>query len=696
MVERASPLSRWCDRVVEYGWLIVVLAVPLCFNVYSNRVFEADKVALFRSLVLVMALAWLVKGLGGFGDWGSGIGELGFGLWVFVLALVGIYLLATLTSLAPGLSLWGSYEWQQGTYTFLCYVVLFFLVAFNLRSEAQAGRLLAAILFASVPVSLYGILQHFDLDPLPWQGTALGRVFSTMHHPNFLGAYLAMVIPLTVGRLLNSSLKSGDVVLSAFLLALQLVCLFFTFSRSSWLALLVAALVFAFLWALRRGKPGRFLILLIALTCILLILAGLAYLDPGGLFSYSPLEPVHSFLRGKSATAQVRALEWAATIRLIGGRPLLGYGPESFELAFAGVYPPRLAIYGGPMATGGRAHNEWLDLALIIGLPGTALYLLVLAVVFRQGWKAMDRAKPRGQVTIIALLSAIAAYLAQNQLSFGTVTSFSLLWLFMAVIVALEKIQRRGVSGPTTGVLEIKEINFQADSPGALKRTLKHLIGYGTLAVCVLVFVVFTNVVPVVADIYARQGAVAASAGNWDRSIEAYKQALGLCPHQGRYRHFLAAGYLNRAQRCLALPKCQAPAHDDFLAAEVELLTAVGLSPLDLGYRLALGGLYYRWGLRFEADRLDSALEVYHQAAALSPTNPDIYTRWGLVYHALKRYDQALEKYHQALSLDPYHVLAYTYLGDTYTALGRRDEALEAYKNARQASQMVDILVSKR
>jgi O-antigen ligase len=678
------PLSRLCDRAIECGWLIVVLVVPLYFNVYSYRVFEPDKVALFRSLVLIMALAWLIKEADtDFGHRFHGCKLRCLALLKcqapesIVLALVGVYLLATLTSLAPGLSLWGSYEWRQGTYTFLCYVILFFLVACNLRSEAQVGRLLTAVLFASLFVSLYGILQHFDLDPLPWQGIAVGRVFSTMNHPNFLGAYLTMVIPLTVGCLLNSSLKPGLKPGCALLLALQIVCLLFTFSRSSWLAFLVSILVFAFLGALGRGKTGRFLIFVIALTCILLILAGLAYLDPGGLFSYSPLEPVHSFLRGKSAAAQIRALGWGATVRLIGARPVLGYGPESFALAFAGVYPPRLAIYGGPIATGGRAHNEWLDLAVIIGVPGVALYLLVLAVVFRRGWKARDSANPRRQAITIALLSAIAAYLAQNQLSFGTVTSFSLLWLFMAVIVALEKIQQRGVSGPTLSAP-------LPTLPGGLR-----VIGYGTLTAFVLVFVVLTNGVPVVADIYARQGAMAATAGGWDRSIEAYKQALRLCPNQGRYHRFLAAGYLNRA-----LTGDRDKGH--FLAAETELLTAVRLSPFDLGYRLALGGLYYQWGLLFDTDRLGLALEAYHQAAELSPTNPDVYTRWGLVYHALKRYDEALEKYHQALRLDPYHVLAYTCLGDTYTALGKKDEALGAYKNARRASQVVDTLVSKR
>ena len=59
---RGDRLSKACDQVIESGWLLIALALPLFFNVYSSRTFEPDKVALFRSLVVIMicgrALGW--------------------------------------------------------------------------------------------------------------------------------------------------------------------------------------------------------------------------------------------------------------------------------------------------------------------------------------------------------------------------------------------------------------------------------------------------------------------------------------------------------------------------------------------------------------------------------------------------------------------------------------------------------------
>ena len=57
----STKLSRFCDGIMEAAWLAAVILVPIFFNIYSSRIFEPDKIALLRSLALVILLAWLVK-----------------------------------------------------------------------------------------------------------------------------------------------------------------------------------------------------------------------------------------------------------------------------------------------------------------------------------------------------------------------------------------------------------------------------------------------------------------------------------------------------------------------------------------------------------------------------------------------------------------------------------------------------------
>ena len=60
-----TKLDRWCDAVLEAGWLAAIVIAPLFFNVFSSRVFEPDKISLVRTVALIMIVAWLVKAANG-------------------------------------------------------------------------------------------------------------------------------------------------------------------------------------------------------------------------------------------------------------------------------------------------------------------------------------------------------------------------------------------------------------------------------------------------------------------------------------------------------------------------------------------------------------------------------------------------------------------------------------------------------
>ncbi len=121
-----TRLSRICDAVIEAGWLAVLVVTPLFFNTLTSRVFEPDKIHLLRSIVLVMAVAWAVQWLDGLGRRDAS----GPGLWYRIrhtplvlpaLLLTAAYILSTVLSIVPRISLLGSYVRGQGLYTFLCY-----------------------------------------------------------------------------------------------------------------------------------------------------------------------------------------------------------------------------------------------------------------------------------------------------------------------------------------------------------------------------------------------------------------------------------------------------------------------------------------------------------------------------------------------------------------------------------------------
>ena len=261
-----SRLTRWCDGFLEAGWLVALLATPLFFNIHSERVFEPDKLALLRSIAVLMVAVWLARFIDTQG-W-RGLAKQRFSnpdsFWhkpfvLTVVVLVLVYLLSTLFSINPRISWAGSYQRLQGTYTTLSYVTIFGIMATNLRTHEQVRRVVSVAIMTSIPVALYGLLQHFGHDPLPWGGDVQTRVAGHMGNAIFIAAYLIMVIPLTLARIVDAfsnilgdeQLATADIVRASvyiFTLAIQLLTLYWSGSRGPLIGLGVG--LFSFLLVL--------------------------------------------------------------------------------------------------------------------------------------------------------------------------------------------------------------------------------------------------------------------------------------------------------------------------------------------------------------------------------------------------------------------------------------------------------------
>jgi tetratricopeptide (TPR) repeat protein len=334
-----------------------------------------------------------------------------------VLILMLVYLLATLFSVAPRISLLGSYQRLQGTYSMFSYIVIFAAIAFNLRRRAQVERLISAIVISSLPASLYGVLQRFKLDPVPWGGDVVTRIASTMGNSIFIAAYLVMVFPLTVMRIVEAYeallLERGRTgvnfvraTLYTFILALQLFALYLSGSRGPWLGW-AASLVFiglglSLIWRKRWLTIAGVTLALIAGSFLILLNI------PNGPLESLRSQPVFArmgrLLEAESSTGLVRVLIWQGASELVTPhrpleypdgskdvlnilRPLIGYGPESMYVAYHPFYPPRLGQVEKRNASPDRSHNETWDSLVITGFLGLAAYLLLFGSVLYYGLK---------------------------------------------------------------------------------------------------------------------------------------------------------------------------------------------------------------------------------------------------------------------------------------------------------------------
>ncbi|RLT29185.1 MAG: hypothetical protein DWI54_07955, partial [Chloroflexi bacterium] len=211
-----SKITEWCERALEYGWLLCIGIIPSYFNLLSARHFEPDKAVLFRAFVTVLcaiaAIYWIEQRRHTNATSATFSIQRSF-LSYSIVAYCAIFLFATVTSIVPGISFWGSYQRLQGTYTNLSYVALALIIVVHTRTVAQLWRVVGMVLFSALVPTLYGFVQHYESDPLPWKGDVITRVASTMGNSIFIAAFLILTVPYAIAyglSLLRSAQQSSN------------------------------------------------------------------------------------------------------------------------------------------------------------------------------------------------------------------------------------------------------------------------------------------------------------------------------------------------------------------------------------------------------------------------------------------------------------------------------------------------------
>jgi tetratricopeptide (TPR) repeat protein len=434
MISR-TKLDAWTEALIEAGWLAALTVAPLFFNVFSSRVFEPDKISLIRTIALVMLVAWIVRAVDSgrlwlpgnvTGDGGAAPGRrgvLGAPFLLSILLLVIAYFISTIFSVAPFVSWFGSYQRLQGTYTFLAYVVIALAVMAHLRHTEQLRRMRHVIIVTSLPIAIYGIIQHFGQDPLPWGGDVQTRIAANAGNAIFLSAYLIMALFFTLERVYssfahllrqpvedkNQAAEGQDMPAALaggaylFIFMVQALAIFWTQSRGPLLGLLTGMYLFVLLLfsALRPrryrawvtgwvgvGLAGMIVLVLMNTTSMF-----------GFVESVGSLRRLSHILDLEANTAQVRVLIWQGAAELVSPhapldypdgstdklnpvRPLIGYGPEAMWVAFNPFYPPDLAHHEKRNASPDRSHNEPWDSLVITGVFGFLAYMSLFIAIF--------------------------------------------------------------------------------------------------------------------------------------------------------------------------------------------------------------------------------------------------------------------------------------------------------------------------
>lgn len=262
-----------------------------------------------------------------------------------------------------------------------------FLLTMVLLTFVKRGPLLRVALFVicggGVIVILFGLLQatilpddflrHFGyskdtIAPVTTldNNHAIVRLQSTLRGPNPLGQYLIVIILLLAGwwRRGREVLVSGGIAAALFLL-------FATYSRSAWIGMVVAGVVFVVL-RLPAGKVRR-IVLGAGASLVIVAVAIAAIALPHSTFLQNTILHNKHGDTDKGSTVQ----HWNAgerSLQRIADHPM-GQGPGSAGPA---------SFYGSEERI---AENYYLQITEEVGVIGIALFVAINAVVVTRLWR---------------------------------------------------------------------------------------------------------------------------------------------------------------------------------------------------------------------------------------------------------------------------------------------------------------------
>ena len=266
------------------------------------------------------------------------------------------------------------------------------------RHQTTRSRLLSALAVGVLLIGIYGIIQHFT--GAHWfkssgLHTAGGsyRLAGNFSHPLTYGYFVAtssaFFLNYLIGSFRNQSLGTRILFTTATLASLTATVL--CMSRGPLLALGIGLIV--------TGLMHRQFIRIAATLLLAIALAWIVAPKMIAEFESRLVNDLNQESRGG------RLYIWKLSGRIIKDDPITGVGPGNFSQA----YSNQLQTEAPPRVPMGHAHNDFLNLAATIGIPGLLLYLSIWGIVMVQLWHRLRNTSGSRESHALATAALIAS-----------------------------------------------------------------------------------------------------------------------------------------------------------------------------------------------------------------------------------------------------------------------------------------------
>jgi O-antigen ligase len=411
--------NTWED-IVDMVFVMCTSFLPMVVIQRYKDSFYYGKAQYFYLFSLILLLGWWFKVIK------KGI-KPQFNL---IDKLLGVYailiILSTIFSVDIIRALEGRQGRREGALVLLCYIFMMFIFSKYYKFKKLH---LEALFICTIVMVLYGFIQYYTqydyLLGIDIKQVDLTRersfAPSTFGHRNFYGSFITLVLPISMFCFL---LKGGKryfvytILIFGGLISCQ--------TRSVWTTFIIY-FAFIVIYFLKTHKVGKRILLMV--VGFVVVFSAINFTTGNSVVAgrtqafSNEIKAIQE--KRYTALGNNRLLIWSKIPKLIMDMPLLGSGPDTFDI----VFMKDNDIFSG--TTVDKAHNEVLQKAVTEGIPATIIYLLIVACTLIYGFRQ------RKNIKVLILLYTVTAYFVQAVFNISHVGIASTYWIMMGMIIKL-------------------------------------------------------------------------------------------------------------------------------------------------------------------------------------------------------------------------------------------------------------------
>src|SRR6185369_12060169 len=124
---------------------------------------------------------------------------------------------------------------------------------------------------------------------------------------------------------------------------------------------------------------------------------------------------------------------WRDSLKMVSSYPIIGTGPEGYRKASLSFKSDQLAKLS-EKANNENPHNSYLSAAISYGLPGAALYLVIIVLALRLLLRAKrDATGGFWPIVTTGLLASFTGVLVHNIFIFDQIATLMYSFAFLAI-----------------------------------------------------------------------------------------------------------------------------------------------------------------------------------------------------------------------------------------------------------------------